>query len=703
MTSAERPTLSPWWFLAAVGLGIGCFMLAAGWTGPGMDSSLVPALIALIQGGSLAALWLAMALGLGCAVQRFLLPGACERWSVRWALGIACALVLDNVLGSLGVLSVLGGAVGWATIAGGALLLLRERPHAMPGIGEGPFEPRDWSRAWRRNRSWAAAPAVAVLLLAACSPPGWLWSTEFGGYDALSYHLQLPREWLVLGRVEPLEHNVYSFLPSFVESAYLHLMVLRGRAQETAVACQLQHAGLTLIAAWLAGAVARRWWTEGEDDGLVAASAATVAVLATGWTIVVGSLAYNEMAVAVLLGGALVLLREDRDGPARQGIALGAVVGAACGAKLTAVGFVALPLAAASLALDPGRSLRLAGWVCGAAMATLAPWLLRNAFAVGNPVFPFLTSLLGAGTWTAEQAQVFAHAHAPNGSWGHRLVRLWNQFLRFGVGANPDPGEPWRPLWGLLPWLGTLTAVVSVRRAPAGTRRSIAALLAMVLLQIAFWLGATHLQSRFLVPAVIPLAALFGLGMARIQPREDHRRFADGAAVLVILGWSMGPLFIYRDERGGAPSAAIGHEDAFDGSLEAIAIEHAAPSERTGIVAAASPAFVMNHLLPADARVLLVGDATPWRYRGAFAYQTVWDRGPLSAAVRAAPDDPSSWIAALRNAGFTHLAVETAMLDRWRQSGWLDPVLTPERLRALVDRTTIVHRSPTGRLVLALP
>ena len=57
---------------------------------------------------------------------------------------------------------------------------------------------------------WTAAPAVAVLLVAACSAPGWLWASEFGGYDALSYHLQLPKEWLHLKKITTLDHNVYS-------------------------------------------------------------------------------------------------------------------------------------------------------------------------------------------------------------------------------------------------------------------------------------------------------------------------------------------------------------------------------------------------------------------------------------------------------------------------------------------------------------
>jgi len=53
----------------------------------------------------------------------------------------------------------------------------------------------------------ATVPTIAIVILAACSAPGWLWATEFGGYDVLSYHLQLPREWYDAGRIVPLDHS----------------------------------------------------------------------------------------------------------------------------------------------------------------------------------------------------------------------------------------------------------------------------------------------------------------------------------------------------------------------------------------------------------------------------------------------------------------------------------------------------------------
>ena len=68
-----------------------------------------------------------------------------------------------------------------------------------------------------------------MLVVAACAAPGWLWQTEFGGYDAMAYHLQLPREWFEQGRITTSTWNVYSAMPNYRDmmrhAIYEHLGV----------------------------------------------------------------------------------------------------------------------------------------------------------------------------------------------------------------------------------------------------------------------------------------------------------------------------------------------------------------------------------------------------------------------------------------------------------------------------------------------
>jgi transposase InsO family protein len=81
----------------------------------------------------------------------------------------------------------------------------------------------------------------------------------------------------------------------------------------------------------------------------------------------------------------------------------------------------------------------------------------------------------------------------------------------------------------------------------------------------------------------------------------------------------------------------------------------------------------------------------------------VWNGGPLAQALRAHPDDPGAAVAALRAAGITHLAVGEATLARWERAGWLDPVLTPERIRAVTSRLKPVARTTSGGTICEIP
>ena len=59
-----------------------------------------------------------------------------------------------------------------------------------------------------------------------------------------------------------------------------------------------------------------------------------------------------------------------------------------------------------------------------------------------------------------------AHAAPP----GLGLTALWNEWLRYGIGPAPDPSEPWRPQWLLLPWLGLAGVAFALR--PRGGGRA---------------------------------------------------------------------------------------------------------------------------------------------------------------------------------------------------------------------------------------
>lgn len=591
-------------------------------------------------------------------------------------IGLAATLTATHALGALGLLNPI---TAWIWTGTGLILLART---ALPATRAGRHAP---ALALPTDRAELAAIAaacigVAVLLVAAASPPGALWDSEFGAYDALSYHLQLPAEWLDAGRITPLGHNIYSYLPGYMEAAVVHLAHLAGETGtgpdglspltgDLAGAPHFLALGTTLIGAWITGVfattLARRIApdTAHADSARIAGIAAGSLVLLTPWVQVVGSIAYNEPGVIAL--GAAGLLGATAPGltPARRGVLVAVLIGVGAGCKPTAVLFLAPACAIAMAMSAPVRTWPVMFALgAGVGLLTLAPWLARNAAFGANPIFPHATDLFGTAHWTADQAARYAGAHRFTGGPFGRIAML--------VAPDPatSPADPgvvrWRgltnPQWALTPWLGLIgcaIALPSARARPAGL-----ALLAGIAGALLAWAGFTHLQSRFLIPVVPLFAAGFGLGLA-VLPRVTRTPLV--IATLTIAGaWSMANFARQRaDQPNGLLVLGPG---VFTGRL---------PIEGLGDEVAWAG---VNETVPPAQPVLLVGDATPFYLERPVVYATTWDTHPLAEAVRQAPGDPQAWTATLRAAGLQWALISYAEIDRLSASGWADPALTTD-------------------------
>ncbi|KAF0242411.1 MAG: hypothetical protein FD180_3909, partial [Planctomycetota bacterium] len=459
--------------LAALGK-LGALGALGGWT---LTVGLEGASVALFWGGALGLGRLAgVALfGRGADPLESARAPAAARFAVEGGLGFAVLMTLLHLLGLAGfvrapvvVLLLLGGCV--AALVGRDLRSLPGRATAMlahPGVA-------------------LVAPLVAILLLAASFPPGMLWPSEAKGYDALEYHLQVPREWLDAGAIRALPHNVYAYLPLNFEMLTLGMFSLRGGAFEGMLGAQWLHASFAVGTAALLGV-----WAGARTGSSASGAAAAAAYLCVPWNLVTGSLAYNEQAAAFLGLCALVLLWEA---PLTHRVmaAAGICAGAAVGTKLTAAGFLFLPALAAAAAFrdreegavrTPPKRLAFAALVfCVAGLLVHAPYLARNAAWTKNPVFPFATRVLGRAHWGESEEWRFINGHFPRASAGERVVALWES----GVG---DPG------YGVA-WLAAALAGLGFALSRRPTRALAAGASVFAGMQLLFWLSATHLQPR---------------------------------------------------------------------------------------------------------------------------------------------------------------------------------------------------------------
>jgi len=688
---------------------------------PGPARHVAAVIFAALGAGSLAALYAFAGAGFGRVIVRWTRPAAGSPPPAReleFLTGLGAMLVASHLLGWLGVLTA---ATAWAVVGVGVALWLTSivRAKAIDAADARAPSPRWWL---------LALPGVAVMLAVASSPPGWLWMSEAGGYDTLSYHLQLVREWLAAGRLTPLDHNIYSFLPSYAEGAFLHLAHMAVPLRSVLGAGAAASVGslpetAILGAAWLHAFVAI-----GAAMGLArvvgaiiagpreAAILAGAALAATPWVVVVGSLAYSEMFVVALGVGCVLAAVTAGLSPTARGVLIGLMGSAAVGAKPTAL-FMLAPVVLAALfvpRLLASRRACIRFGLAAAIVGTLAgsPWLIRNYAAAGNPVFPFAQGVFGDGPWVGEQHRRYQAAHRFEGSLAERFSAVvalpttgaGNEHTH---GLGDQPRGLFHEQWSILFPLGVVGLGLGV--ATPRTRRWSGAMLAALVVQLGAWLALTHIQSRFLLPCVIPLALGVGLGVDAVRrllgDTSRARMTSLGVGVACVAWLGLRSILIFAGEHKGRPNALLAFGvDGLTGTPLIHQFSHIPPEMRAqSFSQLPSPEVFINvggldDLLPPPGRgtasLYLFGDSTPFYFAHPairVLYNTTYDRLPWAFGAA----DPATWARALRDRGVQFVLVNTSELARLHRSGWYDPAVTPELVEQFVnDHANVIAAWP---------
>ena len=638
--------------------------------------------------------WLLSAFGLGVMVNKKVFGRGVNAYALASAFGIAIQLIVDQWLGSLGLLS---GLIAVGILSPGWIFALR----FIFGARESQAQEMTAKFSWW----WASIPSIAALFIAASVSPGIMWSTEFGGYDALEYHLQAPKEWLAIGAIRPLKFLAYSGMPNFVEGGFLHLMSASSDARDGVVACQLLHAGMLLVAAFVLADTAVLLARRLEINERVARVSALCAMLATPWAIVVGSLAYSES--GILLAFAAILNVVVRKSVSRHwgGLMLGVLVAVVVGSKASSI-ILVVPAVLAWWALGNDRDLmnwKSIAWSALALTIGLAPWLARNWYYAGAPFFPLASNLLGLGWWSAEQSMRWNQAHAGDASVMQRVHALWTQLFIFGVGENPTRGEPWKWFWGPLPWIAACSFVVlTLRRATRSMSMTLGLSVALIVLG---WMLATHLQSRFLIPLVIPFALMSGLAIALVfggaapktKTSTSHQP-TPLPLLLLLVTWACLPAWNLATDTPGCVYF-IGQNAYFQGDDDWRDLRSSDASLRQDASKNLTAELVINHLHP-EWRVLSVGWSTPlWIKSGAsLTWSSVWDINPIETCDGLTVAETT----ALLSKNYDAILIDVPMLERWKWSGWLSPRINMDQLMQLSKSLPRLATLNGGKILLGL-
>ena len=459
---------------------------------------------------------------------------------------------------------------------------------------------------------------VSLLVAAAVSP----------FYDQWHQHLGFPWVWLADGSVDPIPRNWYSYMP--VNASLLYGYSLRVLGPWSAQAVHWWCGAITVFAvARLAGGVEKR-----------SAAICGAVVLATTPTFLrLTTVAGSDLVVSVFASGAwLGLVQSAGEGKrtARWWIFSGVCVGLAVGAKYTAIGTVAIPIAAAAVVfhrpwqknrswiqLFSGGLLALLG-----SLAAFMPWAVRNFVAVGNPLFPFANgpfkATLKVPFETAQRFSAWLSGFDP--SIGHII-----EGLDFGTFAGQMDGFP---TVGLL-YLGLFLLVPVCWRRLAPALR--APFLVGVIAGYAFWIVNLHVH-RYVVPVLVPAAVLIGSALGTTLDGASRRiRLGLISLLAVAISWNLSTT-VSREglDRLGATLGIVEDEEILDRWVSS------------------HIAFDAVKSLPENSRIHLVAEARALGFERAVDIEHPFGE-PLIQELARESLDPGEMAAALAASGVTHV------------------------------------------------
>lgn len=454
------------------------------------------------------------------------ISGGIGAWilSDRTSFSPLAGLVLQTSLGSgiLGlVMLLLGVTVGFRISYYVVLLLIAgiiTRKHIL-----------NWISQWAQIKSLfcnnglviALALGTGLILL-------WTLATALAPplhFDALTYHLALPRLYLLNGNMAYTPDNIFWGMPQQVEMLYTLVMGLAGVEAATTLGWGL--GVLTLIG--LLGYVKER-------INLTAAWVAVVCLLGGRSLAASLSLGYTEWPVMLYGLGMIIALDTWRRSSEKNYLLLAAIfAGFALGGKYTAgqLIFIGLVIIAWEGFHRRDRRTFFNLFQFGALAALISlPWWIKNWQATSNPFYPLL---FPSGAMT--QVRLDHYSGSVWGSWLDMLVLPW-QATVWGVEGKQYFSWSIGPLmlgFAALSWIGWQARGSDEKRllSTAG----IATLTGFVIWAIASRLNGLLIQTRLYAAFFPAWAILAGIGFDSLTNlRVEGIRFGRiGSAVLLLV------------------------------------------------------------------------------------------------------------------------------------------------------------------------
>lgn len=638
-----------------------------------------------------------------------------------FAGGIGLSLWSLLTLG-LGLMGQLHPAMFWTMIAAGVICLAVQARSVSDGT-RSEDTVADTSGSDSRWKWLAIAVCVVMvwaMLLGALTPQS--------DFDVLAYHLNGPKEWFQSGRIKFLPHNVYTSFPFLTEMVLLSGMVLLDDWSYGALAGQAALMFFTPLTALGLYCAARRWFSD------AAGWLAALVWLTTPWTYRISIIAYAEGGLSFyVLASFLAAVHAVRSESLRASwfVLTGFFAGSAMACKYTGLTSVVVPIALGlSVVLirrgfaelqgresfdrsppHPNLLPRSRGEGTGIRLGTMAtllfayglgvvvaigPWLAKNLWETGNPVYPLAYAVFDGRDLDPELNAKWVKGHATK-SYATLGDGVRDFLLRFqDVLADNDWHSPL--LYGLAPlsllWLWRCRAANEEDWSQKGAKiakkernlplsfcdfcASLWPFLFGAWLYLAWlfltWFFLTHHIDRFWIPMIPLVSLLAGLGATVFT--SPIARWIAGLVIAAGVAFNL------------TICSLIGGYNA--GLTELSRAQAIAEASLTPEIRWLNDEYAAGRLTP-DFKLLCEGEAATFHARFPVAYHSVFDRSLLEdwCAAGPGPEFPLKSAEEIRETlqrhGITHVFVNWWWIQTYREPGnyGFTDFVTPDRLREL--------------------
>ncbi|MEI2610902.1 MAG: hypothetical protein V9G20_19915 [Candidatus Promineifilaceae bacterium] len=349
-------------------------------------------------------------------------------------------------------------------------------------------------------------------------------------WDGLFYHLKGPKLYLAAGGIVGGIDIPHLSFPGLLEMNFLLAMALRGDT-----VAHLVHFSFVPLLMGIVTVLAQDWLK------LASGKVAVLLLFTMPMVLTLATWAYNDLALAFYTAAALYLfghwLLLMNRASLQPLVLAGVMAGLAMGMKYTSL---IVPLMLMLFIWWPYRFHWRDAWRTILAFAlpaglVVAPWLLKNWFLTGNPVYPFI---FGGEFWNEYRAAAYAEVGTGIGFNLITLLRLPYDLTRDLQDASQD-GLTGPLFLASLPALLVYSLSPLRHKAPPG----FGYLLLMALGHYLFWVagvissGALY-QSRLLLPAFVLLCPAIAWIWEELRhydhPQFSLRRFLNIALGLVL-------------------------------------------------------------------------------------------------------------------------------------------------------------------------